>query len=159
RETISDRVIRADQTKLSRAAALVVSNYSGLDGSRAIRTDLPRTFPAEMTEVETHYFVDGGYITCVQRLEGASRFRLEEQQFLPQYLRPDRTWSNTLAPFEYSSDDILTVMQHHRTFLEWHDIVVPAGRFVAIRVETEAVYQSRAGSSGKRYFTDWYAAD
>jgi hypothetical protein len=160
RETIEDRVVRADQTGTSRAGVLVISDYSFVDGSRAVSTDLAQTYPTEMTEVQTRYVVEGGFITRVQNLGEPSWIRLEEHRFLPQYLWPDRTWSNTLSPFEDLPKQMLTVKQNHRTFLEEQDVVVPAGRFAAcIRVETEASYQSPAGSGKQRFFTDWYAPD
>jgi hypothetical protein len=160
REKISDRVVKADQSGTLRDTALVVSDYSALDWSRAVRAHLPPAYPAEMTEVETRYVLDGGYITRIAGLGGASRVRLEEHGFLPQYLRPDQGWSNILSPFEHSPADILKITQNHRTFLEAEEVVVPAGRFPGcIRIETEASYQSPAGISDKRYYTDWYAPD
>jgi hypothetical protein len=158
RETIRDRVVKADQTKTSHNAVLVVSEYSGLDGSRAVRADLPQTNPSEMTEVETGYVVEDGYISRIASLGGRSRIRLEERGFLPQYLRPNRVWSNTLSPL--ANFPTLTITQNHRSVLEGHDVVVPAGHFAeCIRIETEASYQSPVGVGDKRYFTDWYAPD
>jgi hypothetical protein len=159
-ETIRDRVLKADQAGLSHTAALVVSNYSGLDCSRALRADLPQTYPAEMTEVQIGYVIEGGYINRVASLGGRTQTRLEERGFLPQNLWPDRIWSNSLSPFEHSPLDILKVAQSHRSFLEPDPVVVPGGRFSeCIRIETEASYQSLAGRGDKRYFTDWYAPD
>lgn len=159
RETISDRVAKADKAGTLRDAALVVSDYSG-NGTRAVRADLPQAYPAEMTEVETSYLVEGGYITRIASLGGRTRIRLEEHGFLPQYLWPDRAWSNTLSPFAHSPADILKITQNHRSFLEADEVLVPAGRFAGcIRIETEASYQSPAGIGDKRYFTDWYAPD
>lgn len=158
RETIVDRVARADPVRTSGASLQVISDYSGVDGSRAVRSDLPQNYPAEMTEVETRYVVEGRFITRVQNLGEPSWIRLEEHRFLPQYLWPDRSWSNTLLPFQDLTKRILTIKQRHQTFLEEHDVVVPAGRFRdCIRVETEASYQSPPGSGKQRFFTDWYA--
>jgi hypothetical protein len=113
-----------------------------------------------MTEVETRYMVEAGYITRIASLGGPTRLRLEERGFLPQYLWPDRGWSNTLSPFAHSPDVILKITQNHRSFLEADEVLVPAGRFAGcIRIETEASYQSPAGIGDKRYFTDWYAPD
>jgi hypothetical protein len=159
RETITDQVIKRDHVPASREAVLVVSHYSG-NGTRAVRTDLPQAYPAEMNEVETHYLVNGGYISRVASLGGASRILLEERNFLPQYLSPDRGWSNSLSPFAHLQDQILDISQDHRSFLEPDLVVVPAGRFSeCIRVETKASYRSLAESGDKRYFTDWYAPD
>ena len=103
--------------------------------------------------------LERGYVTRIASF-GASRIRLEERGFLPQYLRPDQGWSNILSPFEHSSGDILKITQNHRTFLEAEEVVVPAGRFSkCLRIETEASYQSPAGIGDKRYFADWYAPD
>ena len=158
-ETITDQVVKRDDVPTSRDAALVVSHYSG-QGSRAVRADLPQAYPAEMNEVETHYLVNGGYISRVASLGGASRILLEERNFLPQYLLPDRRWSNRLSPFAHLQDEILDISQDHKSFLEPDLVVVPAGSFSeCIRVETNASYRSLAESDEKRYFTDWYAPD
>jgi hypothetical protein len=158
-ETISDRVVKADHTGTLRAAALVVSDYSG-EGTRSVRADLPQAYPAQMSEVETRYVVEDGYITRRASLGGPTQIRLEERGFLPQYLWPDRIWSNTLSPFEHLADGILKITQSHRTFLEGRELVVPAGRFSGcIRIETEASFHSSARIDDKWYFTDWYAPD
>jgi hypothetical protein len=158
-ETISDRVLAADETGTLRGSTLVVSDYSG-HGTRAVRADLPQAYPPEMTEVETRYVVEGGYITRIASLGGRTRIELEERRFLPQYLWPDRTWSNSLSPFEQLPADILKISQIHRSFLEADEVVVPAGHYSeCIRIETEASYKSPAGIGDKRYFIDWYAHD
>lgn len=160
RETIVDRVVRADRTQTSGAGVLVVSDYSGVDSSHASRSDLFQNYPAEMTEGETRYILEGGYIARVQSLGEPSWIRLQEHRFLPQYLRPERAWSDTFSPFEGVAKEILTVKQNHSAFLQEHDVVVPAVRFAdCIRVETKASYQSLSGSSKPRFFTDWYAPD
>ena len=53
-------------------------------------------------------------------------------------------------------------MQHHRTFLESGEVVVPAGRFSGcIRIEIEAEYQrnSQSATSLRLRYIDWYAAN
>jgi hypothetical protein len=141
RETLSDRVIETNPADTSGGAGLVVSDYSGL-------------------EVETRYLAEAGYITRIASLSGRTQIRLEERRFLPQYLWPDRTWSNTLSPFENSPNDFLKITQNHSSFLEADEVAVPAGRFAnCIRIETEALYESPAGVGQKRYFIDWYAPD
>jgi hypothetical protein len=158
-ETISDRVVKADAPGTSQAGALILSEYLG-HGTRAIRANLPQAYPPEMTRVETRYVVENGYISRSASLGGRTAIRLNEHDFLPQYMWPDRTWSNTLSPFDQLPDDILKVAQIHRSFLEGREVVVPAGRFsTCIRIETEASYPSPAGTHDKRYFTDWYAPD
>src|SRR5215469_3556129 len=152
-ETVSDHVVK----RVLGDAVLVVSHYSD-HGTRAVRADLPQSYPAEMNEVETHYLVEGSYISRIASLGGRAPIRLEERHFLPQYLWPDRSWSNILLPFAHSHDDVLNISQNHRSFLESDLVVVPAGRFSqCIRVETEASYRSPFGISDRRYFTDWYA--
>jgi hypothetical protein len=159
RETISDRVVR-DPGGTSLEGTLVVSDYSGLDGSRSVRAELPQSYPAERTEVETRYIVMNGYITRIENLGGASGIRFEERDFLPRYLWPDRNWSTSLVPFEPIPGTILTLTQTHRTFLERHKVAVPAGHFSGcIRIETEVSYHVAGQADHKRYFTDWYAAD
>ena len=159
RETIIDQVVKRNDVPESREVALVVSHYSG-QGTGAVRADLPQADPAEMNEVATHYVVKGGYISRVASLGGASRILLEERNFLPQYLSPDRRWTNRLLPFAHLQDEILDISQDHKSFLEPDLVVVPAGRFSeCIRVETKASYHSLAESGDQRYFTDWYAPD
>jgi len=158
-ETITDRVLNTNQTGMRSTEALVVSDYSG-HGTRAVRADLPQTYPGERTEVETRYLIEGGYISRVASLGGPTRIRLEEHDFLPQFLWPDRRWSNTLSPFEHSPADILQIAQNHRSFLEADLVDVPGGRFAeCMRIETDASYRSPAGLADKRYFIDWYAPD
>jgi hypothetical protein len=140
-ETLSDRVIEANPTDTSGSAGLVVSEYSGY-------------------EVKTRYLAEAGYITRIAILSSRTQIRFEERRFLPQYLWPDRTWSNTLSPFENSPNDFLKITQNHSSFLEADEVVVPAGRFTdCIRIETEALYESAMGVDQKRYFLDWYAPD
>jgi hypothetical protein len=157
-ETITDRVLKSDQSGTLRGGALVVSDYSGLDGSRSVRADTPKSYPAQLTEAEIHYVVKGGYISRIINLGGASAIH-EQDGFLPQYLWPDTVWSSTQF-------DILKIIQTHRSVLEADEVVTPAGRFSGcMRIETEASYESavgiggRAGIPGKRYFADWYAPD
>jgi hypothetical protein len=159
RETISDRVLRGGRgTSLD--GTLVVSDYSGLDGSRAVRAELPQSYPAAHAEVETRYIVKNGYITRIENLGGASGIHFEERAFLPRYLWPDRIWSTSLVPFEPTPGEILTLTESHRSFLETHQVAVPAGHFSGcIRIETEVSYHSRGEADHKRHFTDWYAVD
>jgi hypothetical protein len=157
-ERVTDHVVKRDGTRVV-GDAVLVSRYSD-DGTRAVQANLPQSYPAEMNEVETHYIVEGGYISRIASLGGRAPIRLEERHFLPQYLWPDRSWSNTLLPFAHSPDDVLNISQNHRSFLEPDLVGVPAGRFSqCIRVETEALYRSPSGIGDRRYFTDWYAPD
>src|SRR5216684_2789128 len=86
------------------------------------------------------YVIEGGYIDRVS-VDGPTWIRFEEKKFLPQLLKPDLTWSNSLFPFGQLGA-AFHGMQYHRTFLETDEVAVPAGRFSScIRIETEAVYQ------------------
>jgi hypothetical protein len=99
-------------------------------------------------------------VTRITSLGGGAQIRVEERRFLPQYLWPDRAWSNTLSPFEKSPDDFLKITHNHRSVLEADPVVVPAGQFAnCIRIETEAVYQIPSGPDDTRHFIDWYAPD
>ena len=159
-ETISDRVIKADSASSLHRGAVVVSEYSG-GGIGAIRAELPQTHRPDIMTIETNYVAENGYIRRLASLGERTSVRLDEHDFLPQYLWPDRTWSNSLSPFEQLlGSDVLKITQNHRTFLEGREVAVPAGRFnLCIRIETEASYRSPAGISDKRYFIDWYAPD
>jgi hypothetical protein len=157
--TITDRVLKGDQTGTLRSGATIVSDYSD-QGSWAVRAELSRAYPTSMTELETRYVVNGGYITRIAILGGPNHIALEEHGFLPQYLWPNRIWSNTLSPFDHFAGNILKISQNHRAFLEDRELVVPAGRFSnCIRIETEASYHGSENAGHKRYFTDWYAPD
>ena len=107
------------------------------------------------------YATEGGYINRVS-VDDPTWIRFEEKRFLPQLLKPDLTWSNSFFPFgDLPRALAFHVVQHHRTFLESGDVVVPAGRFSGcIRIETEAEYlrnSSRSASTLHLRYIDWYA--
>ena len=105
------------------------------------------------------YVTEGGYIDRVS-VDGPTFIRFEEKRFLPQFLKPGLTWSNSLFPFGdlYGA---FHVVQYHRTFLESGDVVVPAGRFSGcIRIETQAEYLRNIPQSApslRLRYIDWYA--
>jgi hypothetical protein len=105
------------------------------------------------------YVIEGGYINRISA-DGPTLIRFEEKRFLPQLLKPDLTWSNSLFPFGHLGA-AFHIEQYHRTFLESGDVVVPAGRFPGcIRIETEAEYQrnsSHSVPSLRLRYIDWYA--
>jgi hypothetical protein len=107
------------------------------------------------------YVTEGGYINRVS-VDGPTWIRFEETRFLPQLLKPGLIWSNSFFPFGHLGA-AFHVVQHHRTFLEIGDVVVPAGRFSGcIRIETEAEYQRnipQSASSLRLRYIDWYAAN
>ena len=135
RATLSDQVEAPPDPRLD-GGAVVSSEYSGFD--TLVPGDLRQTYRPEDTKVETRYAFEGGYITRTERVgAGPTSFQFQEQGFLPRYMRPDQMWSDTLSPAAF-----LKITQHHRSFLEAHVVVVPAGRFSdCIRIETEASYE------------------
>jgi hypothetical protein len=144
-EILTDRALRKDHVDTPSAVGEVVSEYSGLDGTR---------------KSATLYLIEGGYLTRNSSLGDPAWILSEERRFLPQRLKPDLTWSNTLFPFNHLLE-AFHVTQSHRTFLEADDVVVPAGHFFrCIRIETEAVYEGglSPGVVGRRLtYLDWYA--
>jgi hypothetical protein len=92
-ETITDRVLESDQPVTLGGATLVVSDYSGFEGGRTIRADLPKLYPAQQAEIEMRYVLEKGYITRITNLGGSLRIQLVEGRFLPRYMRPDSQWS------------------------------------------------------------------
>jgi hypothetical protein len=166
-ETITDRILKSDQIGSLRSSALMLSDYSGVDGSRAVRPDVPKPYPTVTTQVEIRYIVERGFLTRVTNLGGTFGVQVVEDSFLPRYLGPDRIWSSS-THFDSSSThfDILKITENHRSFFENDEVVSPAGSFSqCIRVETETSYDGPPGTGsnadirGKRYFIDWYAPD
>jgi hypothetical protein len=74
-ETITDRIVKSDQVGGLRSGALMLSDYSGLDGSRAIRADVPKPYPTTTTQVKIRYIVERGFLTRVTNLGGGSGFK------------------------------------------------------------------------------------
>jgi hypothetical protein len=159
-ETITDRILKSDQIGSLRSSALMLSDYSGVDGSRAVRPDVPKPYPTVTTQVEIRYIVERGFLTRVTNLGGTFGVQVVEDSFLPRYLGPDRIWSSS------THFDILKMYENHRSFFENDEVVSPAGSFSqCIRVETETSYDGPPGTGShadirdKRYFIDWYAPD
>lgn len=104
--------------------------------------------------------IEGGYITRASDLDDHGRILFEERRFLPQVLKPDLTWSNSLFPFD-RMPEAFRVTQTHRTFSEADEVAVPAGHFShCIRIETEAVYRdssSKEDGARRLRYLDWYA--
>src|SRR5689334_1998964 len=152
-ETITDRILKSDQIGSLRSSALMLSDYSGVDGSRAVRPDVPKPYPTVTTQVEIRYIVERGFLTRVTNLGGTFGVQVVEDSFLPRYLGPDRIWSSSThfdsssthfdsssTHFDSSSThfDILKITENHRSFFENDEVVSPAGSFSqCIRVETE----------------------
>jgi hypothetical protein len=142
--TFTDRVVEQRRSG-SRIADAVESEYFG---------------PAGRFSATTLYFPEGGYFTRQSSYGKDARVLFAERAFLPQLLKPDLTWSNSLAPFEYEPS-AFRITQQHRTFFEGGAVVVPAGRFSdCIRIKTQALYQgdSAGGELPLRLeYLDWYA--
>ncbi|MGH7932642.1 MAG: hypothetical protein ACREQN_05675 [Candidatus Binataceae bacterium] len=116
------------------------------------------------------YFEKRGYLTRLSGLEYAktdhkivapSWGRSLDQDFLPERLIPNLAWNNELFPYG-KLPGAFEVAQNHKTYVEKHEIDVPAGHFHnCIRVETEALYHGGAYSNEKRQlklaYVDWYA--
>jgi hypothetical protein len=149
RGILSERVETSDG---GAAAAVVRSDYTGFYDP--VPDELREAYRSKDAEIKTRYNVDAGYLVRTESVGGVpGLYRFEESRFLPRDLRPGQAWSNTLKPIAF-----LAITQHHRSFLETHAVVVPAGRFSGcIRVETEAFYAGPQGTTSQQYFIDWYA--
>jgi hypothetical protein len=105
------------------------------------------------------YLSEDGYLTRQSRINKNVRITLSERAFLPQLLKPDLAWSNSLVPFDQQSD-MFHVVQTHRTFFDSKTVEVPAGHFSGcIRIETVAVYESDSAVNlpMRLEYLDWYA--
>jgi hypothetical protein len=87
--------------------------------------------------------------------------RSADENFLPQRLRPDRSWENKLFPYGKLPGGF-NVFQSHKSFIELRPVVVPAGRYAGcIRIDTMARYQGGSYAHQthplKLAYEDWYA--
>jgi hypothetical protein len=87
--------------------------------------------------------------------------RSTDENFLPQRLRPDRSWENKLFPYGKLPGGF-DLFQSHKSFVEKRLVAVPAGSYAGcIRIETLARYEggaySRRGGVLKLAYEDWYA--
>jgi hypothetical protein len=140
---ITDRVTGAGHIDTLKAAGQAVSESANMNGGGRESTFL--------------YVMEDGYLTRVSSV-GVQVWASYERRFLPQYLKPGLTWSNSLYPFG-RLPGAFYITQAHRTFLEAGDVVVPAGRFSGcIRIETDAVYgPPRKDGVLRLKYVDWYA--
>ena len=143
--TFTDRAVGKEGIAAHGASGEVVSEYSGAGG---------------IGKSVIIYRPEHGYITRILSIGDYPRVPFQEDQFLPQLLKPDLIWSNSMLPFG-DAPGTFHVTQTHRTFLESRAIEVPAGRFTrCIRIETEALYQDDSAQKNRprsvRYI-DWYA--
>jgi hypothetical protein len=138
--TLTERVLGHTRAQISE----VESEYSGPTGA----------FNSSM-----FYFAEHGYFTRQSIVDKRLGIVLAERAFLPQLLKPNLTWSNSLVPFAEEAD-MLQITQSHRTFFDTKTIEVPAGSFSGcMRIETDALYQSRLKDNPplKLEYIDWYA--
>jgi hypothetical protein len=142
-QIVTDRVIGAGHIDALKTAGEAVSESDNMNGGGRESTFL--------------YVMEDGYLTRVSSV-GVPAWASYERRFLPQFLKPGLTWTNSFFPFG-RLPAAFYVMQKHRTFLEAGDIVVPAGRFSGcIRIETDAVYgPPRKDGVLHLKYVDWYA--
>src|SRR5216683_3684018 len=140
-QIVTDRVIGAGHIDALKAAGEAVSESANINGGKS-------TFL---------YVMEDGYLTRVSSV-GVPAWASYERRFLPQFLKPGLTWTNTLFPFG-RFPLAFHITQTHRTFLEAGDVVVPAGRFSGcVRIETDAVYgPPRKDGVLHLKYVDWYA--
>lgn len=142
-EIVTDRVLGAEHIDTLKAAGEAVSESANIKGGESESTFL--------------YVMEDGYLTRVSSV-GIPSWASYERRFLPQFLKPGLTWTNSLFPFG-RFPLAFHITQTHRTFLEAGDVVVPAGRFSGcIRIETDAVYgPPRKDGVLRLKYVDWYA--
>jgi hypothetical protein len=144
-DIFTDRVLGARRAGPGESAGEVESEYSG---------------PTGTLNSSIIYFPEGGYLSRQSRIGKSAQIALAERAFLPQVLKPDLTWSNSLVLFD-QQPGIFHVVQTHRTFFDSKTVEVPAGRFSGcIRIETAALYQSNSSGSNlplRLSYLDWYA--
>jgi hypothetical protein len=140
---LSDRVVGPTHISTGHLGVEVESQYSG---------------PSGLFNSLIIYFAKNGYLARQSGI-GTVEVTSPERAFLPQLLKPDLAWSNSIVPFDQQSHGF-RVSQTHRTFFETRAVEVPAGSFSGcIRLESDALYQSSNASdfSLKLKYIDWYA--
>ena len=67
---------RDDVIRSLAGGALVVSDYSGFNGSGlVISADLQRAYPIDKSQLEIHYMLEGGCVTRITSVGDAARIR------------------------------------------------------------------------------------
>jgi uncharacterized protein DUF3108 len=142
-QIVTDRALGAGHIDTLKAAGEAVSESANMNSGGSESTFL--------------YVIEDGYLTRVSSV-GVPVWASYERRFLPKYLKPGLTWSNSVFPFGRFRGAFY-IKQTHRTFLEAGDVAVPAGRFSGcIRIETDAVYQPpRKDGVLHLKYVDWYA--
>jgi hypothetical protein len=131
----------------------------GRTGARASEVESEYAGPGGVLNSTIVYFAEHGYLTRQSIISRGAGMGTAEQAFLPQLLKPNLTWSNSLVPF-VQEPDVFHATQTHRTFFDAGTVEVPAGRFSGcIRIESLTLYQSSLNANlplNLRY-VDWYA--
>ena len=142
-QIVTDRALGAGHIDTLKAAGEAVSESANMNAGGSESTFL--------------YVMEDGYLTRVSSV-GIPVWASYERRFLPQYLKPGLTWSNSVFPFGRFRGAFY-IKQTHRTFLQAGDVVVPAGRFSGcIRIETDALYgPPRKDGVLHLKYVDWYA--
>jgi hypothetical protein len=138
--TLKERVLARTSAQTSQ----VESEYSGQSG---------------VLNSTTVYFAEHGYLTRQSIISRRAGVVSAEQAFLPQLLKPNLIWSNSLVPF-VQQPDVFHVAQTHRTFFDSGTVEVPAGKFSGcIRIESWTLYRSALNTNPplKLHYVDWYA--
>jgi hypothetical protein len=128
-------------------------------GERADEVESEYSEPSGTLHSSILYFPEGGYLTRQFRINETARAMLAERAFLPEQLKPDLTWSNSLVVFD-AEPDIFHIFQTHRTFFDTTTVEVPAGHFSGcIRIETAALYKHNSSQNYqlRLKYLDWYA--
>jgi hypothetical protein len=140
---LRDRVLGASSLHRGGGVSEVESEYSGATG---------------VLDSSIIYVHEHGYFTR-QLIINRSAWMTAETAFLPEMLKPNLTWSNSLVPFG-QQPGTFHVAQTHRTFFDSGIVKVPAGHFAGcIRIETTALYQtsSHGNLPLQLQYIDWYA--
>lgn len=128
-------------------------------GAQASEVDSEYSGPSGVLNSTIIYIAEHGYLTRQSIISRGAGLASAEPAFLPQLLKPNLTWSNSLVPF-VQQPDAFQVTQTHRTFFDSGTVEVPAGNFSGcIRIESVTLYRSSLNSNLplKLHYVDWYA--
>jgi hypothetical protein len=131
----------------------------GRTGAQTSKVESEYAGPSGVFNSTIIYFTEHGYLTRQLIISRSAGVASAERAFLPQLLKPNLTWSNSLVPF-VQQPDLLHIAQTHRTFFDHGIVEVPAGHFSGcIRIESLVLYRSPMTNSQplKLHYVDWYA--
>jgi len=138
---------------------ILTDRVLGWTGAQSSEVESEYSGPSGILKSSISYIVEHGYFTRQSTINTGAGTVLAERAFLPQLLKPNLSWSNSLVPF-VEEPDLFHVKQTHQTFFDTTIVEVPAGNFSGcIRIETLALYQSsfEANPSLRLKYVDWYA--